>query len=558
MSFRNVVAFNLDEYYPIAAAAPESYHHFMREQLFARVDILPENVHLPEGEASREEVAGACLRYEEAIREAGGIDLQLLGIGRTGHIGFNEPGSTRRSRTRIVALDYLTRRDNAAWFPSPEEVPVRALTVGIGTILDARRVVLLAFGEHKAEVIRRAFEGEPGSEIPASWLQEHASAVAVLDHAAARRLTRVREPWLTGPLADLGLAWDEAMTKRAVSWLAQKAEKAVLKLTDLDYNEGGLQELLALHGSAYDINLKVFRSLQKAITGWPAGRPHEAPSPGIRRVLVFAPHPGDDAISMGGTLIRLAEQGHEINVVYQTSGSHGVSERALVKCVRFAAAFAHSGGNEVSEHVNAAQVVPLKSAIRRIEAVQAAAVCGLSEGRLHFLNMPFYDADDGGRVPRRPLSERDVALVREMLVAVRPHQIYAAGDLNDPHGTHRLCLAALAQALKELADESWLASCTGWLYRGAWSEWDIHEIDMAVPLSPGELLHKRRAIFQHESQKDRAAFLGTEEREPAREFWQRAEDAARTAALLYDKLGFVEYEALETFSRLDLRNPPVT
>lgn len=533
LSFRDVITFNLDEYYGLPPEAPESYHRFMREQFFAHVDVRPENIHLPDGMVSRAEVAGACRDYERKIRDAGGLDLQILGIGRTGHIGFNEPGSTPRSRTRVITLDHLTRRDNAQYFSDPDHMPIQAVTMGIGTILDARRVILLAFGEHKAEIVRRAFEGEPHADVPASFLQHHDNALVILDEAAASRLTRIQCPWLTGPLADLGLEWDATMTRRAVTWLTRAANKPVLKLTDLDYNEHGLQELLGEFGSAYAINLEVFRSVQKTITGWPGGRPEER---GVRRILIFSPHPDDDVISMGGTLIRLAEQGHEVHVAYQVSGSNAVANGTVRKYLRFAREAAPGRADESSEN----DLRACKALIRRLETIEAALVCKVPEDRLHFLNLPFYESAD------RSVTPRDVEITRAILEDVRPHQIYAAGDLADPHGTHRICLQVVREALRQCEGSPWAKECVTWLYRGAWKEWELHEVEMAVPISPGEVLHKRRAIFQHETQKDQAMFLG----EDGREFWQRAEERTQASAAAYRAFGMVDYEAIETFARL--------
>jgi glucosamine-6-phosphate deaminase len=539
LSFHNVETFNLDEYYGLSPESPESYDHFMHEQLFAHVDILPENIHLLDGTTSRERMADACQQYEEKIRGAGGLDIQILGIGRTGHIGFNEPGSTVRSRTRVITLDHLTRRDNSIYFSDPNNMPIQAITMGIGTILDARRVILLAFGEHKADVVRRAFEDEPHADLPASFLQHHKNALVVLDSAASAHLTRVRCPWLTGPLVDLGLEWNDLMVRRAVTWLTQKLGKSVLKLTDLDYNENGLQELLGQFGRAYDINLKVFREVQKTITGWPAGRPDKA---GARRVLVFSPHPDDDVISMGGTLLRLAQQGHEVHVAYQVSGSNAVSSQTVLKFLRFAAESKNRTYAIQESTPNGDSLRPYKALIRRLEAIEAAAICGIPESRLHFLDMPFY----GNDVNRRsPLSDRDITLVRDVLELVQPHQIYAAGDLADPHGTHRLCLEAVKRALRPSPGSPWIALCEVWLYRGAWKEWPLEEVDMAVPISPSEVLHKRRTIFQHETQKDQAMFLG----EDSREFWQRAEDRTKASARAFHVFGMVDYEAIETFAR---------
>jgi glucosamine-6-phosphate deaminase len=536
LSFRRVITFNLDEYYGTPPDAPGSYHRFMQEHLFAHIDIAPGNIHLPDGTVPREKVAEACRAYEQRIRDAGGLDLQLLGIGRTGHIGFNEPGSIQRSRTRVITLDHLTRRDNAPFFSNPEEVPLQALTMGIGTILEARRVLLLAFGEHKAEIVRRAFEGEITPDVPASFLQNHDNVLVMLDPAAAGHLTRMHSPWLTGPVADLGLEWNEALMRRAVTWLARTAQKSVLKLTDLDYNEHGLQELLSHYGAAYDINLKVFRLVSATITGWPAGRPHQVGGP--RRVLIFSPHPEDAVLAMGGTLLRLAQQGHEVHLAFQLDGGHAVSDRTLHKFTAFARA-ALPGAAPFPQEARA-----LKAAIRRLEAVAAAGVCGVPEPRLSFLNLPFAG---GGLPSRSAVSEEDVDAVYALVDRVRPQQIYAGGDFASPDGTHRLCLQAVERALARAraAGAGWPADCPVWLYRGIWKEWGLHEIEMAVPLSPGEVLHKRRAIFQHESPRGQAMFLGGDDRE----FWQRAEENTRATARAFNAFGLVDYEAIETFAK---------
>jgi glucosamine-6-phosphate deaminase len=516
------------------------------------------------------EIDAHCAAYEESIRAAGGIDFQILGIGRTGHIGFNEPGSPRRSQTRLVTLDPITRRDAIGDFGSDDHTPHASLTMGVRTILSARRVVLLAWGQHKAEVVRLALEGEISAQVTASFLQEHDNAVFVLDQAAAGALTRYRTPWQLGPLAEQGLEWDERMTRRAILWLSQHRQKAILKLTDDDYNEAGLQDLLRAHGSAYESNLAGFYQLQHTITGWPGGRDPQRTRPGDalvrplraasaavypKRVLVLSPHPDDDVISMGGTLCRLVDQGHEVHIAYEVSGAGAVADEAVWRALAFLrdSGVADPGsGAQVRDLCAAlesgasvadpARLAQWKALIRRHEAVGAARVCGVPAARLSFLDLPFYDA----AAPRhRKTGPRDVEIVRQLLARVRPHLIYAAGDLDDPHGTHRLCLRVLRDALASLASESWLRDAELWLYRGAWAEWALDEIDLAVPLSPQEVLRRRRAIFRHETQKDQALFLGTDQRE----FWQRTEDRSRHLAQAYNALGLAEYEAIEAFRR---------
>lgn len=567
LSFANVATFNLDEYFPMQPEEFQSYHRFMREHLFDHVDIDPANVHIPDGTVTAEGVRDFCDRYERAIAEAGGVDVQLLGIGRTGHIGFNEPGSGRASRTRLITLDRVTRKDAASDFFGEENVPLRAITMGVGTILKARRVLLVAFGEGKAGVVAKAIEGPITESVAASFLQEHPNASVYLDAAAAAELTRCKCPWTLG-----GVEWSPRMVRKAVTWLARESKKAILKLTAEDYNEHRLQELLALKGKAYDINLQVFRELQRTITGWPGGKPSSAKQAGDidrpadriypKRVLIFSPHPDDDVISMGGTLLRLVDNRHEVHVAYQTSGNIAVSDADALRFADFAADFNRLFGFDGSrtadfEHViqrklrekrpatlDPAEVQQLKGLIRRGEARAAGIMCGIPEERLHFLDLPFYET---GRVRKKPLGEEDVRITHELLGRIRPHQVYAAGDLSDPHGTHRVCLAAVFRALERARGEAWFADCETWLYRGAWQEWGIDEIDMAVPLSPDEVARKRAAIFRHQSQKDRAMFPGADDRE----FWQRAEQRNRATAELFDAFGLAEYEAIEAFVRWD-------
>ena len=570
LSFANVVTFNLDEYYPLPPDHPQSYRHFMRTHLFDQVDIAPENINLPSGSVPQAEIDAHCRAYEEKIRAAGGIDFQILGIGRTGHIGFNEPGSPPHSRTRLVTLDPLTRRDASGDFGGEEHTPRYALSMGVRTILEARRVVLMAWGQHKAGIVRTAMEHEVTAQVTASFLQQHENALFVLDHAAAGALTRFRTPWLIGPLEDQGLAWDERMTRRAILWLSRSRKKVILKLTDDDYNEAGLQDLLRVHGSAYEANRVGFYQLQHTITGWPGGRdprrtqPGDAPARPLRaasagvfpkRVLILSPHPDDDVISMGGTLCRLVEHGHEVHIAYQVSGSNAVSDESLWRALVFvrdsgladAATTAQIAAWCVAFEATgalppAADFKRWKGFVRRQEAIAAARVCGVSPARLHFLDLPFYDAVT---VRHRRLGDKDVELMGQLLGEVRPHLIYAAGDLDDPHGTHRICLHALREALARRAQEPWFAEAELWLYRGAWAEWEVDEIDLAVPLSPQEVLRRRRAIFRHETQKDLALFAGDDRRE----FWQRTEDRSRRLAESYNTLGLAEYEAIEAFKR---------
>ncbi|MCY2929376.1 MAG: glucosamine-6-phosphate deaminase [Planctomycetota bacterium] len=566
LSFANVVCFNLDEYYPMQPRELQSYVRFMREHLFDHIDIKPENVHIPDGTVALSEVQAYCDSYEQAIAAAGGIDLQLLGIGRTGHIGFNEPGSARTSRTRVITLDRLTRRDAAADFFGEDYVPRRGVTMGVATILEAKQILLLAFGENKSAVLSHAIEGPVTESIPASFLQQHGNTRILLDEAAAADLTRYHSPWLVNPVVH----WDAATVRKAVIWLAQKLKKPILKLTVADYNENSLQDMLAEQGSAYDINIRVFRSLQQTITGWPGGKPGSARQAGDvpkprdkvfpKRVLVFSPHPDDDVISMGGTLIRLASQGHETHVAYQTSGGIAVFDHCALRFADFAVAFNrlfgidHARTAQLEQHieqflrhkmpgqVDSPEIQQLKAMIRRGEARSAGRLCGLKLENLHFLDMPFYDT---GTVVKRQLSDADIQLIVDLMEQVQPHQIYAAGDLSDPHGTHRVCLRAIELALGRCKNSPWLADGELWLYRGAWQEWEPDCVDMAVPLSPEELLCKRNAIFRHESQKDRALFPGSDDRE----FWQRAEARNRRTAVLYDELGLSEYEAIEAFRR---------
>lgn len=562
VTFKNVITFNLDEYYPIEPTAVQSYVRFMDQNLFNHLDIKEENIHIPDGTLARDEVEEYCRRYEEKIRDVGGLDLQLLGIGRTGHIGFNEPGSVKNTRTRLVTLDKLTRKDAAPDFHGEENVPRQAITMGIGTILDAEKIILMAWGEHKADIVARTLEGKISEQVPATYLQDHTNTQVILDRAAALELTREKTPWLVGECD-----WSEQLIKKAVVWLSDACQKPVLKLTDEDYNENGLSELLTHRGPAYDINLAVFNQIQHTITGWPGGKPSgddtnrpERAEPFPKKVLVFSPHPDDDVFSMGGTLMRLVEHGHEVDVAYQTSGSNGVYDEEAIRFADFVMDYHNAFGietgdvqqvfSEVKKYLSEKSQVDadtdelrkIKGLIRAGEAKAACRYVGILQDRVHFLNMPFYET---GGSRKKPLGEEDIDLIVSLLREVEPHQIYAAGDLSDPHGTHRMCLEALKKAFEEVRDEPWFKDCYIWLYRGAWQEWEIHEIRMAVPLSPGELNRKRNAIFKHKSQKDRPLYPGND----SREFWERVDQRNRGTADSYDALGLAEYEAIEGFVR---------
>lgn len=560
LSFHNVVTFNLDEYYPMDPDSQQSYVHFMREYLFDHVNIPKENIHIPDGTIPLENVDAFCKKYEKLITQYGGIDIQILGIGRSGHIGFNEPGSWEDSRTRMIRLDQVTRRDAVRDFLREEHVPYRAVTMGIGTIMQARTVYMMAWGSHKATILRDAIEGEVSASVPATYLQKHPNLKVHIDIPASEELTRVRTPWLVG-LCN----WNEDLVCRAVVWLSQKTNKPILKLTDDDYNAHHLSDMLVDFDDAYNINIRIFNRLQHTITGWPGGKPDaddshrpERKDPTHKRVLIFSPHPDDDVISMGGTLMRLVEQGHDVHVAYQTSGNLAVHDHdalRYVECMQEFQAMTKPSVNGESCHkiidflndkkqgdVDSPEVRMIKGIIRRGEARAAARFCGVPDDRIHFIDMPFYET---GRSRKMPLGEADIRLVENLIETIKPHQIFAAGDLADPHGTHRVCLDAILAAMENLKDETWMKDCWLWLYRGAWHEWPVDEIEMAVPISPKQLEKKRRAIFMHQSQKDSAPFPGDD----SREFWQRAEDRNRETARLYRQVGLAEYEALEAFSK---------
>jgi glucosamine-6-phosphate deaminase len=562
LSFQNVITFNLDEYFPMQPEAAQSYVSFMGEHLFNHVDIQRENIHIPDGTVSKEQIATFCLGYERKIESLGGLDIQILGIGRTGHIGFNEPGSAPNSGTRLVTLDDLTRRDAARDFGGKANVPTKAITMGIGTIFKAKEIILMAWSKKKASIIKKAVEGEISGEVPATYLQLSQNIEFVLDEDAASDLTRFNIPWLVKDCV-----WDEALIKKAVIWLSGVVKKPVLKLTEEDYNNHGMAQLVVERGSAYNINIHIFNKLQHTITGWPGGkagaddsqRPERA-NPPQKRAIVFSPHPDDDVISMGGTFIRLVDQGHDVHVAYQTSGNTAVWDDDVLRYMEFAIDYSDSLGTDSKKlkavyadarsfiekkqpnQTDSQEIRNVKAFIRKSEAIAGARYAGLKDSNIHFMALPFYET---GKTKKNPVSQVDVDLTMELLQKIKPHQIFAAGDFADPNGTHIVCFKIITEALAKLKNESWTKDCWLWIYRGAWHEFETHEIEMAVPLSPQEVERKRYAIFKHQSQKDRPVFPGDD----AREFWLRAEERNRETAQNYDKLGLANYEAMEAFVR---------
>jgi glucosamine-6-phosphate deaminase len=562
LSFKNVISFNLDEYYPMEPDAPQSYHSFMKKNLFNHIDIDPANIHIPDGTIEKNDTRSYAATFEKKIELAGGIDLQVLGIGLNGHIGFNEPGSSRNSTTRLVALDNTTRLANAYEFNSISQVPRLAITVGISTILKAKRIILLAWGQRKASIIRKSVEGNITDHVPASFLQEHPNCQFVLDEGATQELTRFKTPWLTGECE-----WNEKMIRKAVCSMALDLNKPLLMLTNNDYNNHGLSDLLVKFGNAYDINIRVFNGMRDTITGWPGGkfsedvpRHPERREPQHKRVIIFSPHPDDDIISMGGTFIRLHEQGHDVHVGYQTSGNIAVSDEFVMRFIDFAVEFDEIFGIDKSRAAkiwsdgksflktkkpyqkDTDEIRSIKGLIRRTEARATCRYVGIKDENIHFMNLPFYET---GLIEKNPPGEEDLKITMELIKKVKPHQIFAAGDFADPHGTHKVCFDIIFEALKRLKnakDES-VKDCWLWLYRGAWAEWDCWDVDMIIPMSPDQVVQKRNGIFIHQSQKDGVVFQGSDDRE----FWERAEQRNAATAEIYNKLGLPKYAALEAF-----------
>jgi glucosamine-6-phosphate deaminase len=563
LSFKNVITFNLDEYYPMKPTAAQSYVTFMYDNLFSHIDIEKANVHIPDGTLDKDEVVAFCLAYEKQIEELGGLDLQILGIGRTGHIGFNEPGSAPNSGTRMVTLDDLTRRDAARDFGGKADVPTKAITMGIGTIFKAREIILMAWNKKKAQIIKKAVEGEISGDVPATYLQLSQHVEFVLDADAASELTRFDTPWLVKDCV-----WDNQLKKKAVIWLANEVNKPVLKLTEEDYNNHGMAQLAVEQGPVYNINIDIFNQIQHTITGWPGGKPDaddsqrpERALPAKKRSIIFSPHPDDDVISMGGTFIRLVDQGHDVHVAYQTSGNTAVWDDDVLRYMEFAIDFTNSIGEDTAHlqksyedmraffptkqpnEIDTQEIRNVKGFIRKTEAISGARYAGLQDDHIHFMALPFYET---GKIKKNSVGEEDVLLTIELLQKIKPQQIFAAGDFADPNGTHLVCFKIILAALDRLkGKEAWVEDCWLWMYRGAWHEFETYEIEMAVPLSPQEVIRKRNAIFKHQSQKDTPVFPGDD----AREFWVRAEDRTRDTAQRYDRLGLAEYEAMEAFVR---------
>jgi len=564
LSFKNVIAFNLDEYYPIDNKALQSYNRFMQTNLFNHVDINPKNIHIPNGEIAKEDIKEQCRQYEKMIKDAGGIDLQILGIGNNGHIGFNEPGSGIYSKTRLITLDNSTRIANAYEFANISQVPRLAITMGISTILQSKKIILMAWGSAKAPVIKKAVEDDDSEHVPASLLQNHDDVTFIVDEAAASELTRNKSPWLTGDCD-----WTPKMIKKAVVNMALKLKKPVLSLTNSDYNEYGLSDLLVEKGDAYEINLQVYYMLRDSITGWPGGKPNadipahpERSSPYPKRVIIFSPHPDDDIISMGGTFQRLHDQGHEVHVGYQTSGNIAVTDEFVTRHLDFAVGFEEIAGintsksgkilenarkflaRKKSNQVDTPTIRSIKGLIRRGEAKATCRYVGIPDDKIHFMNLPFYET---GTIEKKPMSEKDVKITIELLRKIQPQQVYCAGDFADPHGTHIVCFEVVLEALRRIKDagDEWINDCWLWLYKGAWQEWNIEEIEMAIPMSPDQVLKKRFGIFIHQSQKDMIPFQGSD----SREFWQRAEERNAATANIYADLGLTHYAAMEAFVR---------
>ena len=567
LSFKDVVVFDVNEYYPIDSSNKKSVNYILHKCFFDRIDINPENIFLIDGNIKINKVPDFCASYEDQIREKGGMDLVLLNIGRDGEIGNNEPGSMINSRTRVVSMNATTISDVSVFFGKGNVVPTMAITMGIGTILNAKNIILTGWGEEKSSALKNIVEDQVSITVPGSLLQLHSNVTVYADPMAASKFTRTQSPWLVGKCK-----WTPRMTKRAVTWLSEKVEKPILKLTDEDYCAYGLSDLLKENDGSYKLNIKVFSAIRDTITGWPGGKPGdtsknhpERPEPAKKRIVIFSPHPDDDVISMGGTIQRLAVQGHDVHLAYETSGNIAVFDDDAIRFSQFALDLTDSLNmkndnirkdnddmveffkNKKYGEADTPYARMIKTLIRVGEASAACRFCGIKKDRVHFLNLPFYET---GHEKKGPVTEKDVNIVKKLLQDVKPHQIFAAGDFQDPHGTHAVCFNVILKALKEIRanGEKWLDNCNIWLYRGAWQEWDIEDIEMAIPISPEELLNKRKAIFKHQSQKDFPAFPGNDKRE----FWQRSEDRNRATARIYDRLGLAEYEAIEAFVKYPL------
>lgn len=562
LSFRHVIVFVEYEFYPLSSSTSGVVNR-LKAEFFDQVDILPENIYYPDGRMPKDAILEFCAQYEEKIQQVGGIDCMLLGIGSNSNIMFNSAGTLQSSRTRMVLLEGASRKEAAATFASTDNVPAGIITMGISTMLKARSVILMAWGDEKAAIMKETIEGKISDGTPSTYLQIHQNAKAIVDLSAAYSLTRISHPWLV-----TSCEWDNKLIRRAIVWLCQKTGKPILKLTNKDYSENGLGELLALYGSAYNVNIKIFNDIQHTITGWPGGKPNaddtdrpERATPYPKRVLIFSPHPDDDVISMGGTFRRLCDQHHDVHVAYQTSGNIAVGDEEVVRyceylrdvCSKYSPSDVtiKDKADEIirylryekveNDEAERPDVLFMKGTIRREEARHACRYTGIKDdSHIHFLDLPFYET---GLVKKNPISEADKDIIKNLLEELKPDQIFVAGDLADPHGTHKVCLDAILAAVDEIKDEDWLKACRIWMYRGAWAEWEMDHIEMAVPISPEELRHKRNAILKHQSQAESAPYLGDDERL----FWQRAEDRNRATADLYRQLGLASYEAMEAF-----------
>lgn len=568
LSFANVIVFNVSEFFPINSGERHSNTQLLRSYLLDKVDVKPENFHTPDSRVTRSNVHEFCRHYEELIEQYNGLDLVLVSVGLVGNIAYNEPGSQISTLTRLMLLDTESQSDLKRYYSSASEVPTSAITIGLSTLLNAEQVILLAWGEHKSAILKDVIEGKADDNVPASFLQLHKNAMAAIDLNAAQYLTRISHPWLVGPCD-----WTDKLIRRAIVWLCNETDKPILKLTNKDYNQHGLDELLALYGSAYNVNIKIFNDLQRTITGWPGGKPNaddsnrpERANPYPKRVMIFSPHPDDDVISMGGTFQRLVEQYHDVHVVYQTSGNIAVGDDEVVRYVSlmqnvidrfdaendklkstYATILCFLTEEKQPGDVDTPEVLFVKAQIRREEARSACRYVNVNPENIHFLDLPFYET---GRVQKGKLSDKDILKIIPLLDEVKPHQIFVAGDLADPHGTHKVCLDAALAAIHELKVKEWMKDCRIWMYRGAWAEWEIDHIEMAVPISPEQLRRKRNAILKHQSQMESAPFLGNDERL----FWQRAEDRNQTTANLYNSLGLASYEAIEAFVEYKVEN----
>jgi glucosamine-6-phosphate deaminase len=561
LSFKNVAVFLLYEFYPLSRESDSNLRH-VEESFLRHTDIPAENIHYPDGFMNKNDIYDFSCKYEKLISEYGGIDLMLLGIGSAGTLGLNGPGTSVNSRTHLVLMDNASRKESAQLFTSIENVPLGVITMGLGTIMEAKKIVLLAFGESKASIIRKTVEGSATDSIPATCLQHHQNTKVILDLSSSYELKRISHPWLV-----TNCEWDNKLIRRAIVWLCQLTKKPVLKLTNKDYSENGLSELLALYGSAYNVNIRIFNDIQHTITGWPGGKPDaddsnrpERAKPYPKRIIVLSPHPDDDVISMGGTLRRLCDQKHEVHVAYQTSGNIAVGDEEVIRYCEYMRDISEKYAPEENKIKSKAEeiihylrynkndegmpehpdVLFIKGTIRREEARNAARYSGLKDENIHFLDLPFYET---GLVKKNPVSEKDVEIIKDLLLRVKPDEMFVAGDLADPHGTHKVCLDAALAAIDEIKEQQWMKECRIWMYRGAWAEWEMDHIEMAVPISPEELRHKRNAILKHQSQAESAPYLGDDERL----FWQRAEDRNRATAEMYNQLGLASYEAIEAF-----------